>query len=190
MTLRRDKVTNYHVLRNSKNAQVALLTPKRKSIGGSDDSVLPPVKEASSEKAINLYERPTSMRGAYTNSGATSNFQRSVYKAVVVGVDPGKDIAVLKVDAPKDVLYPIAVGTSTGLRVGQSALAIGNPFGKSHLFGEDAIEINVTRTNTFSGLDHTLTAGVISGLGREVRSPIGRPISNVIQSDAAINPGA
>ena len=53
------------------------------------------------------------------------------------------------------------------MRVGQLALAIGNPF----------------------GLDHTLTAGIISGLGREVKSPIGRPITNVIQSDAAINPG-
>ena len=63
-------------------------------------------------------------------------------------------------------IFPINVGTSSGLKVGQYALAIGNPF----------------------GLDHTLTAGVISGIGREVRSPIGRPITNVIQTDAAINP--
>ena len=77
------------------------------------------------------------------------------------------DIAVLKVDAPVNELKPIEVGTSQGLRVGQGSLAIGNPF----------------------GLDHTLTTGVISGLGREVKSPTGRPISNVIQTDAAINPG-
>lgn len=77
------------------------------------------------------------------------------------------DIAVLKVDAPMNELRPIEVGTSQGLRVGQGSLAIGNPF----------------------GLDHTLTTGVISGLGREVKSPTGRPISNVIQTDAAINPG-
>jgi S1-C subfamily serine protease len=89
-----------------------------------------------------------------------------VYKATVVGVDPGKDVAVLKIDAPSRELFPINVGTSTGLRVGQGALAIGNPF----------------------GLDHTLTSGIVSGIGREVKSPIGRPISNVIQTDAAINP--
>jgi S1-C subfamily serine protease len=67
----------------------------------------------------------------------------------------------------KQQLRPIQLGTSTGLRVGQGSLAIGNPF----------------------GLDHTLTTGVISGIGREVKSPSGRPISNVIQTDAAINPG-
>lgn len=95
-------------------------------------------------------------------------FTRTVYKAKVIGVDPAKDIAVLKVDdVPTKELCPIKVGTSTGLRVGQGSLAIGNPF----------------------GLDHTLTTGVISGIGREVKSPTNRPITNVIQTDAAINPG-
>ena len=98
---------------------------------------------------------------------AIADFKRRVYKARVVGIDPGKDIAVLKIDAPPEDLYPILQGTSRYLRVGQSAMAIGNPF----------------------GLDHTLTTGVISGLGREVKSPVGRPISNVIQTDAAVNPG-
>jgi len=58
---------------------------------------------------------------------------------------------VLRVDAPREMLRPIPVGTSGSLKVGQNALAIGNPF----------------------GLDHTLTVGVVSGLGREVRSPSG-----------------
>ena len=89
-------------------------------------------------------------------------------KAQLRGVDPDKDIAVLKVDdMPKKTLKPIAVGTSANLKVGASVFAVGNPF----------------------GLDHTLTQGVISGVGREVRAPTGRPITNVIQTDAAINPG-
>jgi S1-C subfamily serine protease len=159
------KVTNYHVIRNAKVAQVAIITPAKKGLP-SKGNLMPPLRQASTEGAvIDVYERPTAMKSTYDE--ASSQYQRSVYKATVVGVDPGKDIAVLKVEAPEAVLYPIDVGTSTGLKVGQLALAIGNPF----------------------GLDHTLTAGVISGLGREVKSPIGRPITNVIQSDAAINPG-
>ncbi len=92
---------------------------------------------------------------------------RSTWKARLVGFEPDKDLAVLKIDAPKRLLKPLAVGTSTDLLVGQKVLAIGNPF----------------------GLDQTLTTGVISGLGREIESATGRPISGVIQTDAAINPG-
>jgi S1-C subfamily serine protease len=90
------------------------------------------------------------------------------FNAQVSGVDPDKDVAVLSITLGKtNNLKPIKVGKSNNLKVGQSTFAIGNPF----------------------GLDHTLTTGVISGLGREVRSPSNRPISNVIQTDAAINPG-
>ena len=161
-------VTNYHVIRNAKVAQVAIISPTKnaKSFGG---NVVPPLRQASNEGEgeDDFFERPTAMKSALIGDDTSPQYQRSVYKATVVGVDPGKDVAVLKVDAPEDVLYPIDIGTSAGLKVGQLALAIGNPF----------------------GLDHSLTAGVISGLGREVKSPIGRPITNVIQSDAAINPG-
>jgi len=165
-------VTNYHVVRNARSAQIAFLTKKESSTlsssstFGSGKTNFGPIMKSATSGADNSEGDEifpyTSARG-----GQTVDFKRSVYKARVVGVDPGKDIAVLKVDAPVEDLYPINVGTSTGLRVGQQSLAIGNPF----------------------GLDHTLTAGVISGIGREVRSPIGRPISNVIQTDAAINPG-
>lgn len=93
---------------------------------------------------------------------------QSVYDAAVIGYDEDKDVAVLKVNAPLEKLKPVHIGTSQGLLVGQKVYAIGNPF----------------------GLDHTLTTGVISGLGREINSGnTGRPIEDVIQTDAAINPG-
>ncbi|KAJ8775045.1 hypothetical protein K2173_020049 [Erythroxylum novogranatense] len=93
---------------------------------------------------------------------------QTTYDAKVVGFDQDKDVAVLRVDAPKDKLRPIPVGVSADLLVGQKVYAIGNPF----------------------GLDHTLTTGVISGLRREISSAAtGRPIQDVIQTDAAINPG-
>ncbi len=97
-------------------------------------------------------------------------------RARVVGLYLPKDLAVLRVDLPASKLTPIQVGTSANLLVGQSVLAIGNPF----------------------GLDHSLTTGIVSALGREVKSPPVRdqdgmvvefPIQDVIQMDAAINPG-
>ena len=92
---------------------------------------------------------------------------RSTWDAQLVGIEPDKDIAVLKINPTNVKLVPVPLGTSKGLRVGQKVFAIGNPF----------------------GLDHTLTTGVISGLGREIRSVTERPIQGVIQTDAAINPG-
>lgn len=92
---------------------------------------------------------------------------QSTWPARVVGSDPDKDLAVVKIEAPRDVLVPIVVGTSNDLEVGQKVLAIGNPF----------------------GLDNTLTTGVVSALRREIESVTGRKIRDVIQTDAAINPG-
>lgn len=92
---------------------------------------------------------------------------QSTWDASLVGVEPDKDIAVLKINTDGASLSPIPVGTSKDLRVGQRVYAIGNPF----------------------GFDHTLTTGVISGLGREIKSVTDRPIQGVIQTDAAINPG-
>jgi len=94
-------------------------------------------------------------------------FDDSAYDARLVEKHPDKDIAVLKIDAPRSKLFPISVGESHDLRVGQKVFAIGNPF----------------------GLDQSLTTGVISGLGRTIKAASGRPISDVIQTDAAINPG-
>ena len=119
---------------------------------------------------------------------------QQVYPATVVGFDEDKDIAVLRIDFGNPVApgaipvtnqqngprktanepiteataRPLPIGTSSDLMVGQRVYAIGNPF----------------------GLDHTLTTGVISGLGREIQSGnTGRPIDGIIQTDAAINPG-
>ena len=91
----------------------------------------------------------------------------STYAATIVGTAPDKDIAVLRIDAPPQKLLPIPLGQSATLKVGAKVLAIGNPF----------------------GLDQTLTTGVISGLGREIKSVTQRSIFDVIQTDASINPG-
>jgi S1-C subfamily serine protease len=84
-----------------------------------------------------------------------------------VGAFPERDLAVLRIEAPKEKLPPLAVGTSRDLIVGQRVYAIGNPF----------------------GLDQTLTSGIVSALNREIESFNNRTIRGVIQTDAAINPG-
>ncbi len=89
------------------------------------------------------------------------------YEAEVIGTAPEKDIALLKIDAPEEELKPLPLGNSATLSVGRKVLAIGNPF----------------------ALDTTLTIGVVSALGREIKSITNRTIKNVIQTDAAINPG-
>lgn len=92
----------------------------------------------------------------------------TTYDAELVGVAPNQDLAVLKINAPRDKLAKIPwVGRSGDLQVGQKVYAIGDPF----------------------GLDQTLTTGIISALGRTIESVAGTPIDNAIQTDAAINPG-
>ncbi|KZY32135.1 2-alkenal reductase [Roseovarius sp. HI0049] len=88
------------------------------------------------------------------------------FPAELVGRDPSHDLAVLRIEA-RELPAPVTVGNSDDLQVGQTVLAIGNPF----------------------GLDWTLTRGIVSALDRELPSPAGRPITGLIQSDAAINPG-
>jgi S1-C subfamily serine protease len=92
---------------------------------------------------------------------------RSEHQAKLVGADPDHDLAVLQIQVPETMLEPLAIGSSQDLRVGQKVLAIGNPF----------------------GLDHTLTTGVVSALGRTIKSMSNRTIEGVVQTDAAINPG-
>jgi S1-C subfamily serine protease len=90
------------------------------------------------------------------------------YQADVVGSDPTNDLAVIRINASKDLPEPLTLGDSNDLRVGQFVVAIGNPY----------------------GLQQTLTTGVVSALGRVIESPEdNRFIGEAIQTDAAINPG-
>jgi S1-C subfamily serine protease len=94
-------------------------------------------------------------------------FDGSQYEAEVIGTDPSTDLAVVRVDAPADKLFPLSLGDSSQLLVGQKVLAVGNPF----------------------GLERTLTTGIISALDRSIRARNRRIIKGIIQTDAAINPG-
>jgi S1-C subfamily serine protease len=134
--------------------------------------------------SLNIYEIPQGTGSGFiwdkqgrivTNYHVISDANRievtladhSNWKAALVGAAPDRDLAVLQITAPADKLRPIMVGESEDLQVGQKVFAIGNPF----------------------GLDQTLTTGVVSALGREIKSVTNRTIRNVIQTDAAINPG-
>ncbi|MBL8156943.1 MAG: trypsin-like peptidase domain-containing protein [Anaerolineae bacterium] len=88
-------------------------------------------------------------------------------EAEIVGLDPNSDLAVLDVDVPAEQLRPISFGDSSALKVGQTVLAIGSPFGQ----------------------DWTLTTGIVSGLNRVISGLTDFSIGGVIQTDAAINPG-
>jgi putative serine protease PepD len=110
-----------------------------------------------------------------TNHHVVTNAQKlevtladgSKWPAKLVGSDPDSDLGVIKIDAPKEKLKVISMGDSRNLRIGQKVLAIGNPF----------------------GLERTLTTGIISSLGRTIRSEVGTLMEDIIQTDAAINPG-
>jgi putative serine protease PepD len=91
----------------------------------------------------------------------------SKWPGKLVGTDPDNDLAIIRIDTPKNKLHVLPLGRSSNLQVGQKVMAIGNPF----------------------GLQQTLTTGIISSLGRSIRSENGTTIEDLIQTDASINPG-
>ena len=97
----------------------------------------------------------------------TLSDSKQPYPARVIGTDPPNDVAVLKIEAPPELLYPVELGDSKSLRVGQKIIAIGNPF----------------------GLERTMTVGIVSSLGRSLQSKSGRMMKGIIQIDAALNQG-
>lgn len=95
-------------------------------------------------------------------------FNGETYTATRVGADPLNDLAVIKIDAPEDQLFPVEFGDSRQLKVGMRVFALGNPF----------------------GLERTLTTGIISSLDRSLQIHGNWEIKTIIQIDAAINPGS
>lgn len=89
------------------------------------------------------------------------------YEASLIGADADTDVAVLRVEASRSVLHPLAVASSSDLKIGQEVAAIGNPF----------------------GLSGSMTSGIVSQMGRLLPQSSGFSIPDVIQTDAAINPG-
>ncbi len=104
---------------------------------------------------------------AGANSIVVTFSNGQTYKASLVGADASTDLAVIKVNAPSGLLHPVPVGDSSAVRVGDSVIAIGSPF----------------------GLQNTLTSGIVSALHRQITAPNNYTINDAIQTDAAINHG-
>lgn len=138
-------VTNYHVVEGASTAEVSFLT--KKDVHSDDTKLLP--------------------TSNYGHNPSVDGYHWKVTKAKIVGVDPGNDIALLKVDVPPAELFPVELGSSKGLQVGQEVFAIGNPY----------------------GLDHSMSHGIVSALNRIYEAPDGNLVKGCIQTDAAINPG-
>lgn len=101
------------------------------------------------------------------NTAKVRMSDQRLYDAKVVGASPEHDLAVLRLADLKDLPKPVQIGSSHDLKVGQKVMAIGNPF----------------------GLDHTLTSGIVSALGRSIDNDNNNQLDDLIQTDAAINPG-
>src|SRR5436305_8801169 len=117
------------------------------------------------DKAGHIVTNYHVVRGANSIQVSFSNNER--IKAMIVGVDPSTDVAVLKVNVKSRALKSLPLGNSDSVRVGDQVIAIGNPF----------------------GLDRSVTAGIVSAVQRRIEAPNQLSISHVIQTDAALNHG-
>lgn len=189
-------VTNYHVIQRAYEANQAVINYEtfwdglaknatnraKSSLGGADAKVMDTVESfvngtlnslsgrdslesSSSNLPAEVFVRFGANGDGDATSGSTST--ASYHPCTIVDVIKELDVAVLKITKPPPSLKPLAFGSSSDLLVGQSLVAIGNPF----------------------GLDRTITSGLVSALGRSVTGVAGNDIKNCIQTDAAINPG-
>ncbi|MEZ6143413.1 MAG: trypsin-like peptidase domain-containing protein [Zavarzinella sp.] len=149
------------------NGSVVNITTK-----GVDDSflLLPPTRQGSGSGCV-LSQLGHILTNYHVVEGSdeinVTLSDGSSFPARIIGTDPNNDLAVLRIDAPREKLKPIPWGDSDQLSVGVHVYAIGNPF----------------------GLERTMTSGMVSSLGRTLKADNGRLIRDVIQTDAAINPG-
>ena len=105
--------------------------------------------------------------GASSLTAAPGTSPSEARTATLVGEEANSDLALIRIDPSGLNLKPLTLASSSSVQIGDSVFAIGNPY----------------------GLDETLTRGIVSALGREISAPDGSPISGVIQTDAALNPG-
>jgi S1-C subfamily serine protease len=163
-----DELVNVHVYENV-NRSVVNITTRAGRLDTFFFSLEPSAEGAGSGSVLDRHGHI--LTNSHVIEGAreirVTLFNGESYTATLMGADSVYDIAVLKIDAPPDVLYPVQFGDSNTLLVGQKVLAIGNPF----------------------GLERTMTVGIISSLNRSLPSRKSRMMKSIIQIDAALNQG-
>jgi S1-C subfamily serine protease len=164
-----DELTNIRVYEAANRGVVNILT---RSDGHEGFFMLPSHEEGAGSGAV-LDKRGHILTNNHVIEGAEVIFVtlpggKQPYPAELIGTDVSTDIAVIKIDAPTNELFPVALGSSDSLKVGQRVYTLGNPF----------------------GFDGTMTTGIISNLNRTLPSrKRGREMKSIIQTDAAMNPG-
>ncbi|MEX2316763.1 MAG: trypsin-like peptidase domain-containing protein [Pirellulales bacterium] len=168
-SLTQEELTNIRVYESTNRGVVNILT---RSVGHEGFFMLPSHEEGAGSGSV-LDKRGHILTNNHVIEDAevilvTLPGAKQPYPAELVGTDVSTDIAVLKINAPASELFPVSLGSSDNLKVGQRVYTLGNPF----------------------GFDGTLTTGIISNLNRTLPSrKRGREMKSIIQTDAAMNPG-